>query len=440
MIHCSAHKGRDQGRSRQFAQDAPKMSQTKSLIIKNGLTPPYASRADMMWYFHDLARGGLDADGQSVYPIARRKARVLCGSHAGCRFPRRPGFSRRRTCIDTGAQAVYPIRLREPRKFWRIWNMDFLGGAGGRDRAQNWFRDLQAGGQECAAVDFDKWFSSGTTVPMAYQSAVAWHNITVDERFPSAVAERAFADYVDRILDPSDGASTTADVQLLSFLWNVNTPQRATFKTEYHDQMVAAGETPGAPPTGISPDTDGWERLASLVKHVSPPRHLYLDPDSNPDGYLEWYLTNSYAPAVVWLTRYRDMGDCLSSQDGKECLSRVGVECNELRSGDPRAVYVIVVTSDAIWDHLRIPTVADSALYYLWGATRKPDGPTGMTRHTLLGHGHGVPELVVKTEQLVPLLDSGDVRLEARGLSCGSLHISREHAEKRWHDEIEHEI
>ncbi len=311
--------------------------------------------------------------------------------------------------------------------------------AAGHGCARNWYEELKKRGENSGhAVDFSRWLSDGEPAPpMEYQCAVAWHNIMVDERFSSESKERAFADFIDRVLNPDNGISTASDAGLLQFLRSADTPDRRKYRDEYFEDLIAAGERPGE-----SPKDEGWDRLASLVKYRRTSENAGLDPDVDGRAYLEWVLghpdapANPRAPALVWLTRYRDLEDCIHSEDGEECLSKVGLECSEFEFDTPRPLYFIVVRGEAVWSDLRIPTIADSEFYYMWRATRKSDGPAGMTMHTTKGNGSGVPELVAPRKRLIELLDSGDVQLEAKGLSCGNLRISREHAEDRWHREI----
>jgi hypothetical protein len=308
---------------------------------------------------------------------------------------------------------------------------------------------------------FDGWAGgSGWRVPEEYRSGVVWHNIMADERFDDTTEEVAFASLLDRVLDPAMVLPAPDPSAILEFLrWASPPASTAGLQQEFLQDAFCRGMRIPAPPDGIAPDSDGWNRLASLVRYCEPPEDIDMSLDAG-KSYLKWLcgvhprLHNPYArlKGVVWLTRYSILGDLFvaGDKDGVvvpgpavlDAVASVGVECHE---GD--RFVLMVVDSAAVWQDLRIPTVADSRFYYMWCATRKDEGPHGMTRHTRDGKKHGVPELVVRIQDLAHQLDSGAVRLQVAdqpdgtkpvvsGVSEESLRISETHARTRWSTEI----
>jgi len=316
--------------------------------------------------------------------------------------------------------------------------MNFMKTASGHTRAEEWYSNLQSTGQECQTMNFDtNLYIDGPDINMAYQDAVLWHNILTDERFENATAETVFVNYIDAVLNNLTVPNSAAILKTLLRNVSPSTAERDA-QDAYQSDLVCKG---GAP-TRISPTSDGWNRLASLIIYLTPPENISvpspLDVSINGQNYLRWFfgVHPDHKPplkkSVFWLTKYQALEDCFSSKNGREALSRVGLE-----STPGTTIYALIVNSAAIWDHLRIPTVADSEFYHMWGATQRTDDPHGWTRHTELGNNHGVPELVIRRENLAQYIDSGDVYLEDFNLSCDLLHISSEHAKKRWQDEIE---
>jgi hypothetical protein len=108
-------------------------------------------------------------------------------------------------------------------------------------------------------------------------------------------------------------------------------------------------------------------------------------------------------------------------------------------------IYLLMVQTREILDDLRIPTTADSRLYYMFGATA--GGPTGMTRHTTQGKEKGIPEFIVRRqrlreihEQAVAAGNPSPVSIHPGQWESGTPRISREHVQSRWNDEIKGDI
>jgi len=267
-------------------------------------------------------------------------------------------------------------------------------------------------------------------------------------------AEEHFVEFIDRVLDNTTrtpGSFVSEGARILDFLRQQNPkPPEGGYHSEFRNDLAGKGETPN----GINWETPGWDKLASLiiVPTMTPEQSSQLVDPSQDEGvdYLRWYLgfhgsvenPRAQTKSVVWLTKYDGVKNVFPD-DVKEALAKVGVECYSPNT----RVYLMVVNSEAVWDKLHIPTVADSEFYYMWAATRRADGSHGMTLHTTGGRGQGVPELVIRREDLREVIEAGAVKLESLDLGGGTgrvvegicpdpLLLSSEHARSRWQDEI----
>ena len=294
--------------------------------------------------------------------------------------------------------------------------------------------------------------SDGNWPPKAYRSAVAWLNWESDELFHSEARSR-FAEFIHRLLDPSLSFGVEKHSSIVDSLKRYvattedNNPKPGNashFYNEFCEKFLAQGRKP----KGVKPDDKGWDQLVSFVQIHTPiqPENVRIngirgafDRDLHMEDYLEWYFQeNPRSPEIVWLTLYSELQNFIKNGDAREALSRVGVECYpDLPSGN-KEVFLLRVDSNSIWEHLRVPTIADSFFYYLWGSSQEDEN--GRTRHTERGRDFGVPELVIRSEHLVNLIGSSKIELQYLDLRSDQLKISLEHIKERWEEEIKPEI
>lgn len=290
----------------------------------------------------------------------------------------------------------------------------------GEPSALEWIKRLKQNGKECNSIDL---FDSNEF--NKFHSAVVWHNIITDERFEAVESITTLINFIESIDINSKNLTG-----ILDWAWL----DKQNLYEKYKNTLTARGPKPKE----ISPSSPGYDKLCCIIKHSKP--------QNNNVDTIDWPLTPYFeiGRPLTWLTRLDDLKDCFANgvTNSEEALSRVGIECFEEKIGEPISIYLMVIDSKYVWDDLRVPTVIDSAFYYLFGATQKSDGPTGMTRHTLNGKGHGVPELVISNERLSDIYsEQGATAIWIKeSWESEPLVISKSHVNSRWLSEIKNDI
>ncbi len=310
--------------------------------------------------------------------------------------------------------------------------MDFTGRCGGLTRAADWFTELHERGEQCgSALGGPSSFTGSGGVPEEYRCAVAWHNLLRDDRLHPDQRQRILAEVIDEGRDRAGGASRLSLTDILDF-WTRANARDERLESRFQSDLSAMGP---AMPGSLSHSDEGYGTLCSLIRHRRPT-------ESEAGALagvwpLEPLLTRDAGPPIIWLARHADLKDALDGANtAEEALCRVGLE----NSVPSCSYYLLLVNADVIWHDLHVPTVADSRLWYMWAASGPKDGPTGMTRHTVDGRSGGVQEFVIRRERLREVYEdpsSSDAIRIAGEWPCGVVTISRDHAEKRWRDEIE---
>jgi len=309
--------------------------------------------------------------------------------------------------------------------------VDIVAASGNGGGAARWYGELRKAGRRCASLDFA---NMSATLP-AYAAAVAWDNVRVCNRLSTADQQvfaellgRSFTGINDGTWPASHPVPAIHEVMMRGTLSNLRLYQ------EYAEHVLAHGIR--ASDAGLDIASSEFSTLCSIQEWRRLPHDNHLqtrDP-----------LTDILSPPgdpsddVVWLAPFSCLRDALDASDkATEAMARVGIES---KSGGQR--HVLIVETAAVADELRVPTVADSTLYCLWGAT--DSGPHGMTRHTIRGRGHGVPEFVIRRRHLREAVEAArpsgtpsPVRLHSGVWETEDLWISPDHAERRWRDEIE---